>query len=75
MSGPTEPVTIDPGAVYTDAALRLALGLSYDALARARKSEGLRYTRRGGRFFYTGKAILDWLGAEAAAEPAGVVTC
>jgi hypothetical protein len=60
-----EPVMIEPEALYDDAALRQALGLTPAALAAARRIGVLRYTRKGKRTLYKGAWILAWLEAEA----------
>ena len=45
MKDPTKPVRIDPDAIYDDGALVLTLGLTHAAIATARRSGQLRYTR------------------------------
>ena len=59
-----EPVTIEPEALYDDASLRQALGLTPSALAHGRRTGGLRYTRQGRRTLYKGVWILAWLESE-----------
>jgi hypothetical protein len=59
----TAGVSIDPQAVYDDGALYCALGLSTAALARARRSGYLRYTRQGNRVLYLGEWVIEWLRA------------
>jgi hypothetical protein len=56
-----EPLRIDPQALYDDGTLRLTLGLTDAALARARRSGALRYSRCGLRTLYRGQWLLDWL--------------
>lgn len=63
-----------PDAVYTEGAVCRALGLT--SLAHARKSEGLRFARKGQKTLYLGRWLLAWLeGDEAtidvAVEPPG----
>jgi hypothetical protein len=53
--------TIEPNAVYDDTALVIGLGLTTEALSRARRAEGLRYVRKGRRFLYRGAWIIEWL--------------
>jgi hypothetical protein len=60
-----EPVLIQPEALYDDAALRQALGLTPAALAAARRIGVLRYTRKGKRTLYKGAWILAWLECQA----------
>ena len=60
-----EPVTIEPDAVYDDAALRQALGLSAATLANARRVGSLRSSRQGKRTLYTGAWVLAWLESDA----------
>ena len=60
-----DPVLIDPEALYEDGALRRALGLSPAALAAARRSGTLRFTRQGHRVLYRGAWILSWIETSA----------
>ena len=62
----TTPVRIDPMAFYSDASLRLELGIRATALERGRRSGELRYTQRGGRILYRGEWIDRWLANEPA---------
>jgi hypothetical protein len=64
--------SIEADAVYDDSALQVALGLSADALAAARKAGELNYTRKGRRILYLGRWIIDWLEADAPAIEEGV---
>jgi hypothetical protein len=61
-----EPVRIEPEALYDDGALRQAIGLTPSALAAARRTGALRYTRQGKRTLYLGAWILAWLESAAA---------
>jgi hypothetical protein len=56
-----EPVRIEPESIYDDGSLRQALGLTPAALAAARRTGTLRYTRSGKRILYRGSWILSWL--------------
>ena len=60
----TEPVRLDPEAIFDDGALRRMLHLPQSAVDRARKSGELRSTRKGGRVLYLGRWVLDWLTGE-----------
>jgi hypothetical protein len=60
------PVPIDPGAVYDDGAVSLALDIPAATLARARREGRLRFTRQGRRVFYLGQWLLDWLTCDSA---------
>jgi hypothetical protein len=60
-----EPVLIESEAVYDDAALRHALGLTPTTLATARRGGTLRFVRQGKRILYRGGWVLDWLDATA----------
>jgi hypothetical protein len=60
----TEPIRLDPDALYDDGVLTLSLGLRQAALERARKTGELRSTRRGGRVLMTGRWIQEWLTAD-----------
>lgn len=57
----SEPVVIDPEAMYDDDALCKLLRLRRGSMERARKSGELRYTRRGGRILYVGRWVREWL--------------
>jgi hypothetical protein len=59
------PVLIDPPALYDDASLRQALGLTPAALAAGRRSGKLRYFRKGKRTLYRGDWVLRWLESDA----------
>jgi hypothetical protein len=63
------PVSIEAEAVYDDGSLRQALGLTDAALAAARRSGSLRFTRQGKRVLYLGKWITSWLESQAALKP------
>jgi hypothetical protein len=58
-------VQIDPGSVFDDGAIYVALGITEATLARARRTGALRFTRKGRRTLYMGQWILDWLKADA----------
>jgi hypothetical protein len=64
-----EPVVIEPDALFDDAALHQALGLTPSTLAAGRRAGTLRYTRRGKRTLYFGRWIIDWLEREGLIEP------
>ena len=61
-----EGFPIDRSAVFDDAALQASLGVSADALTKARKAGQLNFTRKGQRILYLGSWILEWLEADAA---------
>jgi hypothetical protein len=63
-----DPIRIDPGAVYDDGSVILALDIPSATLARARRKGRLRYTRQGRRVLYLGQWLLDWLANEAASR-------
>jgi hypothetical protein len=63
------PVSIEAEAVYDDGSLRQALGLTDAALAAARRSGSLRFTRQGKRVLYLGRWITSWLEGQAAPKP------
>jgi hypothetical protein len=65
----TEPVVIVRGALYDDALLRRALGLTEGTLAAARRSGALRHTRRGTRTLYKGEWVLEWLESDPTTIP------
>jgi hypothetical protein len=54
-------ITINPDTVYDDGALYVEFGLSAAALARARRSGRLCFTRQGNRVLYLGEWVLQWL--------------
>jgi hypothetical protein len=64
-----EPVRIEPEALYDDGALRQSLGLTAAALASARRTGSLRYTRTGKRILYKGAWVLSWLDKAAGTAP------
>jgi hypothetical protein len=72
----TAPVHIEPEALYDDGALRQSLGLTPSALATARRSGALRFTRQGKRTLSTGAWVLSWLesGADRPDADGGGVT-
>ena len=63
-----DPFTIDADAIYDDGVLVLGLGVSFDALARSRRTEQLRHVRKGRRILYRGEWLIEWL--ERTATPA-----
>lgn len=63
-----EGVSIDPRAVYDNAAIDMQLNVSAAALRRARQSGELKYAKLGQRTLYLGQWILDWLEYEALTE-------
>jgi hypothetical protein len=71
-----EPISIKPDAVYDDGSLYLSIELTPAALAKARRTGELRYTRQGKRTLYLGQWVLDWLRATATTnagqQPQGV---
>jgi hypothetical protein len=56
---------IDRDAIYTDGDLRLLLGLTSAALARARRLGHLRHSRQGHRVLHRGHWVIDWLERDA----------
>jgi len=62
----TQPAgVIHPEGIYTDADLRLTLGLTSAALARARREGRLRFSRQGQRVLHRGTWVIAWLEADA----------
>lgn len=59
-----QEVLIAPNAVYDDGALYLALGLTPATLSQARRSDALRFSRKGKRTLYLGQWVLDWIKAD-----------
>jgi hypothetical protein len=55
------PHVIHPQAVYTHPALRAALGLCASTARREIRAGRLRVAKRGGRYYFLGKWILEWL--------------
>jgi hypothetical protein len=55
------PCHIEPGSVYDDGAVLLALGIPTATLARARRDGRLRFSRQGRRALYLGQWLIDWL--------------
>jgi hypothetical protein len=56
-----DPLRIEPDAIYDDGMLCLSVGLTHAALATARRTGRLRYTRAGNRTLYLGRWVLAWL--------------
>ena len=56
--------SIDPAGIYDEGSLCLALGVTPNALACARRSGQLRFTRKGRRVLFVGQWVIDWLRAE-----------
>ena len=67
----TDPIRLDPEAIYDTHALRLLLGLSSAALARGRREGTLRYARRGRQTYYIGAWVLAWLSSAPEQEGSG----
>jgi hypothetical protein len=61
----TEPILIEPEALYDDRTLRQSLGLSPAALGLARRSGKLRFARQGQRILYRGAWVLAWIESSA----------
>jgi hypothetical protein len=59
------PVQIPPDSILDDALIRQLLGIKADQLARARRAGELRFSRRGGRHFYIGKDVQQWIAGGA----------
>jgi hypothetical protein len=55
------PLTIESDAIVDDEALQLLLTVTGETLDRARRSGSLRFSRQGGRVFYLGAWVNDWL--------------
>lgn len=55
------PIVFDPDGFYTDDALKQTLGISFVALARARRIGVLKFVRKGRCILYRGDWVLDWL--------------
>jgi hypothetical protein len=56
-------ISIDPSGFYDDVLLLNLLSISKETLTRARLSGELRYVRKGQRILYSGRWVLEWLGA------------
>ncbi len=59
---------IEPSAVYSEADVRLGLGLTSATMTRARREKRLRFSRQGNSFLYLGQWLLDWLEEDADAR-------
>lgn len=57
----SEPFQIQRNGIYTDGPLVLGLGLTHAALARARRTGELRFTKVGKQTLYRGEWVLAWL--------------
>lgn len=63
--------TIEPGGIYHDGDLVLGLGLTFAALAQARRSGELRFTRKGRRVLYRGDWLIEWIERNPAHQGGG----
>jgi hypothetical protein len=63
---------IHPNAVFSIRSLTAALELKASTLSREMRLHRLRYARRGGKTYFVGSWILQWLadGEVTSAEPA-----
>lgn len=70
MSIPTipAPIRIDPTAVYTVAAIVLALDVPSASILRAIRRRELPAVRRGNRAYIAGRDLLNWLTLPAPAD-------
>lgn len=75
MTEASVPARIDPDGVYSDGDVRLLLGLSSSALARARREGSLRFSRQGNSLLYRGVWLLDWLERDADRRSQGAEVC
>jgi len=60
---------IDPGSIYDEGAVSLALDIPLSTLERARREGRLRFTRKGRRVFFVGRWLLEWFASEAEGQP------
>lgn len=65
MTDAALPARIESDGVYTDGDVRLMLGLTSAALARARRDGLLKFSRQGHSILYRGVWLLDWLERDA----------
>lgn len=74
MIAPTlpAPIRIDPAAVYTVAAVVLALDVPSATIHRAIRSGELPAVRRGNRAYIAGRDLLGWLTPPAPGLPTRV---
>ena len=63
------PVKIDPDGIYSDADLRILLGVTSSTLSKARREGSLSSSRKGKQTFYQGSAVIDWLFPRGEATP------
>jgi hypothetical protein len=65
----SQPVQIDPAAIYDDRSACLALCISGSALSKGRRDGSLRFVKRGHKTLYFGRWLIAWLeGSEAGAH-------
>lgn len=62
------PAHIDADGIYSDGDVRLLLGLTAAALARARRAGSLRYSRQGNSLLYRGIWLTEWLECDASCK-------
>jgi hypothetical protein len=62
-AAPPAPHQILPTAVYTLASARAAFGAKATTLPREVRAGRLRVSKRGGRYYFLGEWLLEWLRA------------
>jgi hypothetical protein len=62
------PLDIQPWSIWDDETISHQLGLSPEAIAAGRKAGVLEYAKIGGRVFYKGCWVMDWIHHESSAE-------
>jgi hypothetical protein len=60
-AGQTQPHVIHPTAIYLPEDAREALRLSKNCLAREVRLGRLRVSKRGGRYYFLGSWLLQWI--------------
>jgi hypothetical protein len=56
-----KPCSIEPWSVWDDDVIREQLGVSGEEIALARGAGQLEYSQIGGKYFYLGKYIWEWI--------------
>jgi hypothetical protein len=72
VAGVVSAYVIPDDSLFDDEGLTKTLGIRFGSIEKARRSGELKYTRRGGRYLYTGKWVKDWLTHEEQPQPVGV---
>jgi hypothetical protein len=67
---PPAPFVIHDNAIFTREQLQAGLGLAHNCIAREVRLKRLRVAKRGGRYYFLGSWVREWLaGGEVGRKP------